>query len=98
MHYPCLITMMKKQSQSRDRAISDYEGYRRDMLDVQNLTKTYGLGPVQVKALDRVSFKVATGDMVCIRQGDLPSYGPIASSVIRRAPTSRVVTVACPSA
>jgi len=58
--------MMERQNQLRDKAISDYEGYRRAMLDVENLTKTYGLGPVQVKALDGVSFKVATGDMVCI--------------------------------
>lgn len=36
------------------------------MLDVRNLTKIYGLGEVQVRALDGVSFTVATGDMVCI--------------------------------
>jgi putative ABC transport system ATP-binding protein len=36
------------------------------MLDVKNLTKIYGLGEVQVRALDGVSFTVATGDMVCI--------------------------------
>ncbi len=36
------------------------------MLGVKNLTKIYGLGEVQVRALDGVSFTVATGDMVCI--------------------------------
>lgn len=36
------------------------------MFDVRNLTKIYGLGEVQVRALDGVSFTVATGDMVCI--------------------------------
>ena len=36
------------------------------MLEVQNLTKIYGLGMVEVRALDDVSFAVATGDMVCI--------------------------------
>ena len=36
------------------------------MLEVQNLTKIYGLGMVEVRALDDVSFSVATGDMVCI--------------------------------
>ena len=36
------------------------------MLEVQNLTKIYGLGMVEVRALDTVSFAVATGDMVCI--------------------------------
>src|SRR4030066_2095895 len=36
------------------------------MLKVRNLTKRYGLGEVQVRALDGVSFTVATGDMVCI--------------------------------
>ncbi|MCJ7653768.1 MAG: ATP-binding cassette domain-containing protein, partial [Dehalococcoidia bacterium] len=36
------------------------------MLDVKNLTKIYGLGEVQVRALGEVSFTVATGDMVCI--------------------------------
>jgi putative ABC transport system ATP-binding protein len=36
------------------------------MFDVRNLTKIYGLGEVQVRALDKVSFTVATGDMVCI--------------------------------
>lgn len=36
------------------------------MFDVQNLTKTYTLGSVLVKALDDVSFSVANGDMVCI--------------------------------
>ncbi|OGO57704.1 MAG: ABC transporter, partial [Chloroflexi bacterium RBG_19FT_COMBO_47_15] len=36
------------------------------MLKVRNLTKIYGLGEVQVRALDGVSFTVATGDMVCI--------------------------------
>ena len=36
------------------------------MFEVQNLTKIYGLGMVEVRALDDVSFTVATGDMVCI--------------------------------
>ncbi|MCK4330926.1 MAG: ABC transporter ATP-binding protein [Dehalococcoidia bacterium] len=36
------------------------------MFVVQNLTKIYGLGMVEVRALDDVSFTVATGDMVCI--------------------------------
>jgi putative ABC transport system ATP-binding protein len=36
------------------------------MLNAKNLTKIYGLGEVQVRALDGVSFTVATGDMVCI--------------------------------
>jgi putative ABC transport system ATP-binding protein len=36
------------------------------MLEVRNLTKIYGLGEVQVRALDGVSFTVTTGDMVCI--------------------------------
>lgn len=36
------------------------------MFEVQNLTKIYGLGMVEVRALDDVSFAVATGDMVCI--------------------------------
>jgi putative ABC transport system ATP-binding protein len=36
------------------------------MLEVRNLTKIYGLGAVEVRALDGVSFTVATGDMVCI--------------------------------
>jgi putative ABC transport system ATP-binding protein len=41
-------------------------GYCKNMLDVKNLTKIYGLGEVQVRALDGVSFTIATGDMVCI--------------------------------
>ena len=36
------------------------------MLEIRNLTKIYGLGMVEVRALDDVSFAVATGDMVCI--------------------------------
>jgi putative ABC transport system ATP-binding protein len=36
------------------------------MLEVRNLTKIYGIGVVEVRALDGVSFTVATGDMVCI--------------------------------
>ena len=36
------------------------------MLEIRNLTKIYGLGMVEVRALDDVSFSVATGDMVCI--------------------------------
>jgi putative ABC transport system ATP-binding protein len=36
------------------------------MLEVKNLSKIYGLGEVQVKALDDVSFTIADGDMVCI--------------------------------
>jgi putative ABC transport system ATP-binding protein len=36
------------------------------MLKIHNLTKIYGTGAVQVKALSDVSFDVATGDIVCI--------------------------------
>ena len=36
------------------------------MLKIHNLTKIYGTGVVQVKALNDVSFDVATGDIVCI--------------------------------
>jgi len=36
------------------------------MLEVRNLSKIYGLGEVQVRALDGVSFTIAEGDMVCI--------------------------------
>jgi putative ABC transport system ATP-binding protein len=36
------------------------------MLEVRNLSKIYGLGEVQVRALDDVSFTIADGDMVCI--------------------------------
>jgi putative ABC transport system ATP-binding protein len=36
------------------------------MLKIQNLTKIYGTGIVQVKALNNVCFDVATGDIVCI--------------------------------
>ncbi len=36
------------------------------MLEVKNLSKIYGLGEVQVRALDGISFTVADGDMVCI--------------------------------
>jgi putative ABC transport system ATP-binding protein len=36
------------------------------MLEIKNLTKIYGLGMVEVRALDDVSFSVATGDMLCI--------------------------------
>jgi putative ABC transport system ATP-binding protein len=36
------------------------------MLEVKKLSKIYGLGELQVKALDDVSFTVADGDMVCI--------------------------------
>jgi putative ABC transport system ATP-binding protein len=36
------------------------------MVEVRNLSKIYGLGEVQVRALDDVSFTIADGDMVCI--------------------------------
>ncbi len=36
------------------------------MLEVKNLSKIYGLGEVQVRALDGISFTIADGDMVCI--------------------------------
>jgi len=36
------------------------------MLEVRNLSKIYGLGEVQVRALDGISFTVADGGMVCI--------------------------------
>jgi putative ABC transport system ATP-binding protein len=36
------------------------------MLEVNNLSKIYGLGEVQVRALDGISFTIADGDMVCI--------------------------------
>ena len=36
------------------------------MLKIHNLTKIYGTGVVQVRALNDVSFDVATGDIVCI--------------------------------
>ena len=36
------------------------------MLEVRKLSKIYGPGEVQVKALDDVSFTIADGDMVCI--------------------------------
>ena len=36
------------------------------MLEVRNLSKIYGLGEVEVRALDGISFTVADGDMVCI--------------------------------
>ena len=36
------------------------------MLEVKNLSKVYGEGEVQVKALDGISFTIADGDMVCI--------------------------------
>jgi putative ABC transport system ATP-binding protein len=36
------------------------------MLEVKNLSKIYGLGEVQVRALEDVSFTIAEGDMVCI--------------------------------
>ena len=36
------------------------------MLQVKSLSKIYGLGEVEVRALDDVSFTIADGDMVCI--------------------------------
>jgi putative ABC transport system ATP-binding protein len=36
------------------------------MLQVKKLSKIYGLGEVQVRALDDVSFTIDDGDMVCI--------------------------------
>jgi putative ABC transport system ATP-binding protein len=36
------------------------------MVEVRNLAKIYGLGEVQVRALDDISFNIADGDMVCI--------------------------------
>lgn len=36
------------------------------MLEIRNLTKIYGTGIVQVKALKDVSFQVSAGDIVCI--------------------------------
>jgi len=36
------------------------------MLEVKNLSKIYGLGEVQVRALDGITFTIADGDMVCI--------------------------------
>jgi putative ABC transport system ATP-binding protein len=36
------------------------------MLEIKNLIKVYGTGDVRVKALDDVSFQVATSAMVCI--------------------------------
>ncbi len=36
------------------------------MLEVRNLAKIYGLGEVQVRALDDISFSIADGDMICI--------------------------------
>jgi putative ABC transport system ATP-binding protein len=36
------------------------------MLEVKNLSKIYGLGEVQVRALDGISFTIADSDMVCI--------------------------------
>jgi putative ABC transport system ATP-binding protein len=36
------------------------------MLEIKNLIKIYGTGDVRVKALNDVSFQVATGAMVCI--------------------------------
>ncbi|UCH50753.1 MAG: ABC transporter ATP-binding protein [Chloroflexota bacterium] len=36
------------------------------MLEVRNLAKIYGLGEVQVRALDDISFSISDGDMVCI--------------------------------
>lgn len=36
------------------------------MLQIHHLSKVYHTGPVELRALDDVSFDVATGDMVCI--------------------------------
>jgi putative ABC transport system ATP-binding protein len=36
------------------------------MLEVNNLTKIYNPGAAEVKALNNVSFRVETGDMVCV--------------------------------
>ena len=36
------------------------------MLEIRNLSKKYGSGAVELRALDDVSFQVPTGDMVCI--------------------------------
>jgi putative ABC transport system ATP-binding protein len=36
------------------------------MLKIKNLTKIYHTGSVELRALDDVSFDVATGDMICI--------------------------------
>jgi putative ABC transport system ATP-binding protein len=36
------------------------------MLEVRKLNKIYGLGEVQVRALDGISFTIADGDMICI--------------------------------
>jgi putative ABC transport system ATP-binding protein len=36
------------------------------MLKIQNLTKIYGTGIIQVKALNNVCFDVSTGDIICI--------------------------------
>jgi putative ABC transport system ATP-binding protein len=36
------------------------------MLEIRNLTKIYGTGIVQVKALNDVSFQVSAGDIVCV--------------------------------
>jgi putative ABC transport system ATP-binding protein len=36
------------------------------MLEVKSLSKIYGMGELQVRALDGISFTIADGDMVCI--------------------------------
>ncbi len=36
------------------------------MFEVHDITKVYDMGRVQVRALNGVSFSVATGDMICI--------------------------------
>jgi putative ABC transport system ATP-binding protein len=36
------------------------------MIEIKNLTKIYKTGAVELRALDDVSFYVATGDMICI--------------------------------
>jgi putative ABC transport system ATP-binding protein len=36
------------------------------MLEVQNLSKIYTMGDVQVKALDSITFSIQSGDMLCI--------------------------------
>jgi len=36
------------------------------MLEVKSLSKIYGVGELQVRALDGISFTIADGDMVCI--------------------------------
>lgn len=42
-----------------------------EILRVENLSKIYGKGQTQVKAIDNVSFKVEKGELICSNSGGI---------------------------